>query len=86
MTRTQAITAITDKLASLDDEGLRRLAEHAEDLANAGAVRPFTERELVLIEQAKADCAAGRTYTMEEARTLSDELIAGLRAKYPTAP
>jgi len=46
----------------------------------------LTERELMLIEQAKADFAAGRTYALEEARALSDSFIAGLRAKYPTAP
>jgi hypothetical protein len=86
MTRTEAITVIADKLALLDDEGVLSLAEHAEDLADAGAVRPLTERELALIEQAKADFAAGRTYTLEEARTLSDAFIADLRAKYPTAP
>jgi len=86
MTRTEAISIITDKLALLDDEGVLSLAEYAEDLADAGAVRPLTERELALIEEAKADFAAGRTYTMEEARKLSDAFIAGLRAKYPTAP
>ena len=86
MTRTEAISVIADKLASLDDEGVLSLAEHAEDLADARAVRSLTERELALIEQAKADFTAGRTYTMEEARALSDAFIAGLRAKYPTAP
>jgi len=86
MTRSEAISVIADKLVSLDDEGAQSLAEHAEDLADASAVRPLTERELVLIEQAKADFAAGRSYTMEEARALSDAFIVGLRAKYPTAP
>jgi len=86
MTRTEAISIITDKLALLDDEGVLSLAEYAEDLADAGAVRSLTERELALIEEAKADFAAGRTYTMEEARRLSDAFIADLRAKYPTAP
>ena len=41
---------------------------------------------LALIEQAKADFTASRTYTIEQARALSDAFIAGLRAKYPTAP
>ena len=86
MTRTEAISVIADKLASLNDEGVLSLAEHAEDLADASAVRPLTEHELTLIEQAKGDFAAGRTYTMEEARALSDAFIAGLRTKYPTAP
>jgi hypothetical protein len=86
MTRTDAIVAIAEKLASLDDEGLQSLAEHAEDLAEAGVVRRLSERELTLIDQAKADFAAGRTYTIEEARELSDAFIAGLRKKYPTAP
>jgi hypothetical protein len=85
MTRSEAITVITSRLASLGDEGLSSLAEHAEDLGEAGAVRQLTERELALVEQAKADFAAGRTYTMEEARLLFDAFIAGLRAKYPNA-
>ena len=86
MTRTQTITAIAEKLASLGDDELLSVAEHVDDLTGRGGLRSLTQRELGLIEQSKADFAAGRTYSLEEARAASDALIKGWRKKYPDAP
>ncbi len=86
MTRTDAIAQITCNLASLGDEGLESVAAHVEDLVGARNVRPLTDLELGLIEQSKADFAAGRTVSMQEARVLSDDLIRRWRGKSSSNP
>ena len=86
MTRSEAIAVIVDKLSSLEDEALLGLAEHAEDLADAGSMRRLTEVERATLSAAKADFAVGRTSTIEEARAASDRKIADWRKKYPNAP
>ena len=48
-------------------------------------VRPLTARELALLEQSKADFAAGRTYSVDDVRAHSDALIRSLRAKHETS-
>ena len=80
MTRTEAIATITAKLASLDDERLRAVAEIVDDVAADEAFRPLTARELELLEQSKADFAAGRTLTLAEARARTDAALAERRA------
>ena len=80
MTRTEAIATITAKLASLDDERLRTVAEIVDDVAADEAFRPLTTRELALLEQSKADFAAGRTLTLAEARARTDAALAERRA------
>ena len=52
--------------------------------ADAAPVRSLTVRELQLLEQSKADFAAGRTYSIDEVRAHSDDFIRSLRTKYPT--
>ncbi len=86
MTRTQAIAALAEKLSALDDEELMSVAEHVDDLAGRDGLRALTQRELALIEQSKADFAAGRTYSLDEARAVSDAVIKEWRKKYPDAP
>ena len=86
MTRTEAIAVINAKLASLDDERVLAVAEIVDDIAaDTGAVRELTARELTLLEQSKADFAAGRTYSVDEIRAHSDDFIRTLRSKHPTA-
>ena len=83
MTRTEAIAVINAKLAALDDERLQTVAEIVDDIAaDTGPVRDLSARELALLEQSKADFAAGRTYSVEEVRAHSDEFIKALRAKH----
>ena len=84
MTRTDAIAIINAKLATLDDARVLTIAEIVDDIAaDTGSVRSLTERELALVEQSKADFAAGRTYSIEEVRAHSDEFIKTLRGKHP---
>jgi len=90
MTRTEAIAVINAKLASLDDERVLAVAEIVDDIAadtgaDTGAVRELTARELTLLEQSKADFAAGRTYSIDEVRAHSDDFIRTLRTKHPAA-
>ena len=83
MTRTEAIAVINTKLAALDDERVLAVAEIVGDIAtNPATVRNLTERELDLLEQSKADFAAGRTYSVNDIRAHTDDLIRSLRAKH----
>lgn len=84
MTRIEAIAVINAKLANLDDERVLAVAEIVDDIAaDTGPVRALTAREQALLDQAKADFAAGRTYSVDEVRAHSDEFIKSLRAKHP---
>lgn len=80
MTRTETIATITAKLASLDDEQLRAVVEIVDAGTTERAVRQLTARELALLEQSKADFAAGRTLTVAEARARTDAHLAARRA------
>ena len=83
MTRTEAIAVINAKLAGLDDERVLTVVEIVDDIAaDTGPVRALSARELALLEQSKADFAAGRAYTIDEVRAHSDEFIKTLRAKH----
>lgn len=85
MTRTEAIAVINAKLAALDDDRVLTVAEIVGEIATEPvSIRQLTPRELALLEQSKADFAAGRTYTTDEVRTHSDAFIKTLRAKHPT--
>ena len=91
MTRIEYISLITTRLASADDEMLAAFAELAADKQQVLSVadivtsmtvtdtdtpvRDLTPHELALIEQSKADFAAGRTLT-------HDELVAELDADF----
>lgn len=86
MNRSEAIAVIAEKLASIDDEGMRSLAQHAEDLSGASTIRPLTSSELGLLARAAEDAEHGRTLSLDEARAQSDQLIRSWRVKYPDAP
>ena len=63
MTRTQALAIIAAKLASLDDEHVLTVAEIVQSMDAADDLPRETHRdELALIEQAKEDFKAGRSY------------------------
>ena len=88
MTRTEAVARITASLSSLDDKDVQTVAGLVETMVGEPSAlpRPLTARELALIEQSKEDFRLGRTVTLDEARTLSDDFMKTLRAKYPNAP
>jgi hypothetical protein len=77
MTRVQALAIITAKLASLDDEHVMTVAEIVQSIDAADELpRELTAHELALIEQAKEDFKAGRSYSLDEARALTDQVLA----------
>ena len=82
MSRTEAIAVINAQLASLDDERVLTVAGIVADIAavNTGTIRPLTARELALVEQSKADFAAGRTSSLEESMTYVSAELARRRA------
>ena len=77
MTRTQALAIISAKLASLDDEHVMTVAEIVQSIdAGHELPRELTDHELTLIQQAKEDFKAGRSYSLDEARALTDQVLA----------
>ena len=77
MTRTQAIALINTKLAALDDERLLTVADIVDEIAtDTGQVRQLTPREFALLDQSKADFAAGRSYSHDEITTMLDDRLA----------
>lgn len=59
-----------------DDDTLERAADVFRAGLGSVLARPLSEREKGLLEQSKADFAAGRTVTLEELRARSDALFA----------
>ena len=77
MTRAEAITLITSKLAALDDEGVLAVADMVQSMdVDDDLPRELTAEELALIERSKEDFKAGRTYSLEEARAMTDDYLA----------
>jgi hypothetical protein len=77
MTRAQALAIINAKLASLDDERVMTVAEILQSIDAADDLpRELTAHERTLIEQAKEDFKAGRSFSLDEARTLTDQFLA----------
>jgi hypothetical protein len=77
MTRAQALAIINAKLASLDDEHVMTVAEIVESMEAADELpRELTAHERALIEQAKEDFKTGRSYSLDEARALTDQILA----------
>jgi hypothetical protein len=82
MTRQDIIAHITSQLADLDDEAVQVVAAMVANMAAPSPpIRDLTERELALIEEAKADFREGRTYSPEEALAYIDEQLAMRRAR-----
>jgi len=80
MTRTEALATITRKLAAFDDERVQAVAEMVAEMDEPPSVpvRPLSEREMALLEQSKADFAAGRSYSMAEVIAHLDAALAPL--------
>ena len=76
MTRTQSIAIIKETLASLDDEDVAGVAAFVQSMGHPLDSRRLTSEELAGIERSKADFRAGRTYSPEEARALSEAIVA----------
>jgi len=77
MTRAQALAIINAKLASLDDEHVMTVAEIVDSIDAADELpRALTDHERTLVEQAKEDFRAGRSFSLDEARTLTDQFLA----------
>jgi hypothetical protein len=77
VTRTQALAIISAKLASLDDEHVMTVAEIVQSIdAGYELPRELTDHELTLIQLAKEDFKAGRSYPLDEARALTDQVLA----------
>jgi len=73
---------INAKLASLDDARVQAVAEIVEDIAaEDGAMRQLSALELELLEQSRADFAAGRTLSLEEAEARTEAFLARRRAQ-----
>lgn len=94
MTRTEAITIITNALQTVDDSTLEAAAAHiavatstgltAGDIQEAFATdsvlpRDLTARELELINKSKEDFRLGRTHTLAESRAYVDTELARRR-------
>jgi hypothetical protein len=87
MTRTEAIAIIERALPTADETTLAAAAALLQSAQADPSVlpRPLTSRELALIEQSKADFAAGRTMSSAEARASIDEALARLGVPKPAA-
>jgi hypothetical protein len=84
MTRTEAITLITTKLALLDDEGVQAVAEligslDGEALEESVLPRELTDEELALIEQSREDFREGRTLSLQEAEARTTAFLEARR-------
>lgn len=80
MTRTEAIAIIERALPIADETTLAAAAALLQSAQAEPSILPrlLTARELELIEQSKADFAAGRTMSSAEARASIDESLAAL--------
>ena len=73
MTRTETITIIYKKLASLDDDKLLVVADIVQSMdATAPISRQLSPRERDLVAQSRNDIAAGRSYSHEQLTDLLD--------------
>ena len=83
MNRAEAIATINAQLADADDETVEAVAGYINTWNEGRIVRPLSERERGLLEQSKADFAAGDTLTLDEFMARTDALFARHRATEP---
>ncbi len=77
MTRAQAISIITARIAELDDEAVQAVADLVQSMPHAEPpLRALSDRERTLLARSKADFAAGRSYSHEEMVAMIDERLA----------
>lgn len=79
MTRSEAIAVITSTLPELDDAHVAAVAEVVCSFAAAEpfALRDLSADELIAMDRSKADFEAGRTYSLAEARALTEAFVGG---------
>jgi hypothetical protein len=77
MTRSQAIAVINDKLAEADEATVHEIVDLL--ISTEQPIRQLTPRELELVEQSKADFAAGRTVSLDECMANVDAELARRR-------
>ena len=66
MTRTETIARINARLSALDDDGVATVADIVDEMTSGSDLpRALTPREFALIEQSKADFAAGNTFSSD---------------------
>jgi hypothetical protein len=85
----EAITMITVKLASLDDERVMTVADIVQDMAEPtladteAAPLELTDADRAAIARAKDDFKAGRTYTDQQYQAEMAAFMADLTSKNP---
>ena len=77
MTRKEAIAIIEQSLSTADEQTLEAAAELFRRAAGP-STRALSARELALLQQSKADFAAGRTLSFDELIASLDEHLAPL--------
>ena len=86
MTRTEAIAIIEATLPKLDDARVADLAALVQAAAQpATPFRELTDAERVGVASAAEDFTVGRTYSLSEARALTDDFLAPLGVPRSTA-
>lgn len=81
MTKAETIAVIASKLEQQDNAGVQAVASIVDTLAAPTDLpRALTQRELALIEQSRADFAAGCTTTSDKSRAYVDAELARRRA------
>ncbi len=86
MTRTEAIAIIEATLPKLNDARVADLAELVQAAAQpATPFRDLTDEERAGLASAAEDFKTGRTYTVSEARALTDDFLAPLGVPRSTA-
>ena len=79
MTKTEAIAIITSQLAGLDEERVLTVADIVQSMSSTDDLtRDLTTDELAQLEHSREDFATGRTYSLAEARALTDASLAVL--------
>ena len=78
MTRSQAVATITAKLETADEATVQTVVDLL--IAAERPIRDLTPRELALLDQSKADFAAGHTASLDECMTHVDAELARRRA------
>jgi F420-0:gamma-glutamyl ligase len=83
MTRSDALAIITASLPQLDDAHVATVAEIVQSLAEPAATYDLTPEDLAAVERSKEDFRLGRTYSLAQARALTDAFVAELAKTNP---
>ena len=73
MTKNEAIAIINARLIDLDEACVLTVADIVQSMADDDEpLRELTADEMSLLERSKEDFEAGRTYSLEEARAVTE--------------